>query len=129
MKAIDTNILIRAITGDDPRQAERANEIIASGVFVSSGVWIESEWVLSFSYHWPRDRIADALAIFMELATVHAVDLQGLRWALDRYREGADWADMIHLVDAADVATFVTFDRALARRAGPQAPAHVETVA
>lgn len=129
MKAIDTNVLIRAITRDDPRQSSIANDIIASGVFVTSGVWIETEWVLRFSYRWPRERIAQALTAFAGLDVVHADRPDGLRWALDRYAQGADWADMIHLIDSEDVEQFATFDRALVRDAGSRSPTNIELLA
>ena len=51
MRAIDTNVLVRLITRDDPRQAASAEAFIQGGAWIS-GVWIslcsatEAVWVL-----------------------------------------------------------------------------------
>ena len=43
--------------------------------------------------------------------------------------QGADWADMMHIVAATGAApVFATFDKAIARKAGGESPVPVETL-
>ncbi len=51
-----------------------------------------------------------------------------MHWVIERYRNGADFADMIHLASARGADVFATFDKAMAKRAGTQSPVFVETV-
>ena len=48
MRAVDTNIVVRYLTGDDPGQAAKAKAVIDAGdVFVSRSVLLESVWCAS----------------------------------------------------------------------------------
>lgn len=47
MRAVDTNVIIRYLTGDDPAQVVKARAIIGrEPVFVPGTVVLEVEWVL-----------------------------------------------------------------------------------
>ncbi len=62
MIAIDTNILVRIVTNDDPVQAQRATNILQNhAIFISKTVLLELEWVLHFSYALERTMIASTL--------------------------------------------------------------------
>ena len=50
MRAIDTNVLVRLIAGDDSKQTEAAEAIVAKGAWVSLLVLAESLWVLQTVY-------------------------------------------------------------------------------
>lgn len=50
MRAIDTNVLVRLITGDDARQAAAAAAFVRSGAWVSHLVLAETSWVLTSVY-------------------------------------------------------------------------------
>lgn len=128
MRSIDTNILVRFLVADDPAQTETATACVAQGVFVSHGVLMEAEWVLRRAYGWDRARINAALTEFARLRHVEPELHLFLLWALDRHREGADWADMLHLVAARHHPPFTTFDQQVASRAGADAPVSVETI-
>lgn len=129
MKAIDTNVALRLITGDDEDQAAKAELLLAEEkVVVTLSVAMEIEWVLRSGYRWSPLVIAEALAAFVKLSAIEAEELGGLIWAIDRMREGADFADMLHLLSAHEADAFVTFDRKLAARAGPRSPVPVETL-
>jgi predicted nucleic-acid-binding protein len=128
--AADTNIVLRLITADDPVQEEIARDVLRKqGIFVSLTVLLESEWVLRSYYRWPRDQIADAFEAFSLLDAVVIERLKLARWAVDRMRRGADFADMIHLLVVADVTAFATFDTGIATVAGDDAPLPIETLA
>ena len=62
MIAIDTNILVRIVTNDDPVQAQRAADILQNhAIFISKTVILELEWVLRFSYSLERTIILATL--------------------------------------------------------------------
>lgn len=128
MIAVDTNVVVRLLVGDDAEQRSAAQRCVGRGVFVSHGVVMETEWVLRTVYRLSRDRIADDLLEMLDLHCVQVDDSDYLRWALSRYREGADWADLLHLIAARAHAAFATFDRALPRRAGEDAPVPIEVL-
>ena len=51
MIALDTNILVRVLTRDDPAQADLAAELMkSSDLFICKTVLLELEWVLRFAY-------------------------------------------------------------------------------
>lgn len=128
VKAVDTNIIIRRITRDDPVQTPLADQIIASGpILLATTVLMECEWVLRSRYGYPRALIASALSRFLDVETIVAADPAGFQWAIERYADGADFADMLHLVTTREASAFVTFDGNIARfaKAGDQV---VETV-
>lgn len=129
MKSIDTNVVVRVLTGDDEAQARSAGRAIAEGVHITSGVLMETEWVLRSTYRWERARITDALRALVIEASISVHDKQAVMWALDRYAVGADWADMLHLIDSAGREAFLTFDLRVGAQAGSGAPIPVELVA
>lgn len=128
MKAVDTNVVVRVITADDPRQNEIARDIVRTGAFITSGVWIETEWVLRSAYRLSRDEISDAFTGLLMTEGIEVGDRNGVWWAIERYRLGADWPDMIHLIDSAELPAFVTFDQDIPAQAGPYAPLKIEVL-
>jgi predicted nucleic-acid-binding protein len=128
VKAVDTNVLARLILQDDPHQTSLAEAILRNPVWVSHTVWVELGWVLAKQLRLDRAIVADALLTVLTIETVHVADREGLLWAIERYRAGADWADAVHLVAARGVADrFVTFDKAIAGIDLPPLP--IETLA
>ena len=68
MRALDTNIVVRYLTGDDPEQAARAKAAIDAGpVFVSTTVLLECDWVLRSVYGFGGRQVAAALRAFAGL--------------------------------------------------------------
>ncbi|MGA9582598.1 MAG: type II toxin-antitoxin system VapC family toxin [Allosphingosinicella sp.] len=126
MIAVDTNIVVRLLVRDNSEQRAKARALLKSGIFISRSVLMETEWVLRSSYRLSRQTINDALADLLALDGVHASDVAMLDWALDRHGAGADWADMLHLIDAQPYKAFATFDRGLSRAAGAEAPVAIE---
>lgn len=129
MKALDTNVLARLILADDDTQYASAVALIGQPVWVPTTVWVELGWVLSKRLRLDRTVVSDALSTILMIETVHTADRDGVRWAIERYRAGADWADMIHLITARGVAeTFATFDRGIIAQAGQDTPIAIETL-
>ena len=118
MRAIDTNVVVRFLTGDDPEQEARARKLIEAGdIFVAISVLLEAEWVLRSAYGIPAARIAEALRDFAGLPGVALEDAalvaQALKWA----EQGLDFADALHLGRADGCSAFMSFDRKLAQAA------------
>ena len=129
MRAVDTNILARLILNDDAAQAQVAGAIVAEPFWVTISVWVELGWVLGSRLRLNRNVVADTLTALLAMETLHTAAPDGIAWAIARYRQGADWADLLHLVMARDAADrFATFDRRLAPAAGPAAPLSIETL-
>lgn len=116
MLAIDTNLVVRYLTGDDPAQAGRARAIIdGEPVFVPVTVLLETEWVLRGAYGHPPAQVVGAIRAFAGLPTVTVEDGGAIATALDLVERGMDFADALHLTRAARCDGFVTFDRRLVR--------------
>lgn len=129
MKAVDTNVLLRYLVADDPPQTTIATELLTADVVIPITVMLETGWVLRSRYDRNRGQTCEALRTLLDLPTVHVEDEPAIRWALDRFEAGADFADMLHLVAARGAETFATFDQGLARSAGDGAPIAVESLA
>ena len=112
MRALDTNLVVRYLTGDDHAQAARARAVIDAGhVFVSTTVLLESEWVLRSVYGFGGTDVAAALRAFAGLTQVSVESPVLLAEALDRVDRGMDFADALHLGAAAGYEALLTFDR------------------
>ena len=112
MRAIDTNIIVRYLTGDHPQQAAKARAVIEGGdVLVGTTVLLESEWVLRSVYGFSGSEVAVALRALAGLPNVSVESPAMLAEALDRAENGMDFADALHLGGAARCEAMLTFDR------------------
>lgn len=112
MIAIDTNIVVRYLTGDHPEQSARARAIMeGQPVFVPVTVALETEWVLRSAYHFKPADVARALRAFGGLPQVTIEDAATVAAALDLAEQGMDFADALHLGRASGQDAFLTFDR------------------
>jgi predicted nucleic-acid-binding protein len=118
VRAIDTNVIVRFLTDDEPQQAARARELVADGdIFVATSVLLETEWVLRSAYGFAGDRLVGALRGFAGLHGVTFEDPQLAARALDWAEQGLDFADALHLGRASGCSAFMSFDRKLAKAA------------
>jgi predicted nucleic-acid-binding protein len=118
MRAVDTNLLVRYVTGDDPTQSAKARTVIGGGpVFVPRTVMLETEWVLRGVYDLPTREVIQALRAVAGLPGVVVEDPLLVARALDWAEGGMDFADALHVAAARDCVSFLTFDRRLARSA------------
>jgi predicted nucleic-acid-binding protein len=127
MIALDTNILVRLITQDDPRQAALAERLIQQATeegeacFVSDVVLCKLEWVLEACYEATR---SDLLTAIQELASREIFafeDSDSLHWAINLYRESkAEFSDALIGAKARGqgASTTYTFDRVLSHHEG-----------
>lgn len=119
MIAVDTNVLVRLVTNDEPGQARRAAELLRrKPVFVPKTVLLEMEWVLRHAYRLERPAILRAFYGVLGLPTVTVEDGRAVARALAWYEEGMDFADALHVASSGEAQEFTTFDAQLARKAG-----------
>ena len=118
MKAIDTNIVVRFLTGEDHPQTAIARKVIAEDtVYVPTTVLLETAWVLSSAYGFARKDIVDALRAFAGLPSVELEDQDRFIGALESVEHGMDLADALHVGAAAHCEAFITFDQKFIRAA------------
>ena len=118
--ALDTNLLVRLLTNDDPEQARRVADLIddSSACFVPITVVLELEWVLRGAYQLPREAIIRAFRGLNAIRQLHLEQEQQVLQALEAYGQGLDFADALHLLRSEGCAALVSFDRAFAAKAG-----------
>jgi predicted nucleic-acid-binding protein len=124
MRAIDTNVLVRLITRDDPRQAA------AAGIFVENGAWVpvlalaEATWVLATVYKLSSKDLAKAIEMLLDHRDLVLEDAAAVRAALELFRAkpalGFSDCLMLHLARGAGHLPLGTFDRNLGRVDGAQ---------
>ena len=120
MIALDTNVLVRYLVRDDPRQTRAATRVVETSCtvetpgFVTLVVLCELVWVLERGYRYSRIQIA-ALVRGLLSADDLSIERSELAWqALNAFEEGpADFADYVigGTARAAGAETTVTFDR------------------
>ena len=129
MRAIDTNIIVRFLTADDPKQAHAARVVFEAGdTFIGTTVILETEWVLRAGYGFASSQIASGLRGLGGLAGVTLEDPAEVAQALDWMSQGMDFADALHLARSGHCGAFVTFDRKLGKRAKGLSPITVEVI-
>lgn len=129
MLAIDTNLIVRYLTGDHADQSARARAMIdGESVFAAVTVLLEVEWVLRSAYGYRSADIVRALRVFAGLPTVMVEDGAMVAAALDLAESGMDFADALHLTRSGHCEAFVTFDRKLVKAAKAAGRAGVREV-
>ena len=119
MRALDTNVLVRALVQDDAAQGGRAQACLsAQQVYVPVTVILELEWVLRSRYGYSPKAIADAMEKLAILENAVVGEQAAVIAAAGKMRLGWDFADALHHALAAGCDDFATFDTNLARRAG-----------
>jgi predicted nucleic-acid-binding protein len=124
MRAVDTNVLIRLITGDDPKQAAAAEAFIHPGAWVSQVVLAEAVWVLKSSYGLAPAEIARVVEMLLAHERLAIDGPETVTAALERFRRKPriGFSDCL-VLEAARKAGHLplgTFDRVLAGVEGAQ---------
>jgi predicted nucleic-acid-binding protein len=118
MIAVDTNVLVRLVTNDDPKQSPRAAQLfVREDVLVPKTVLLETEWVLRGAYDLAPTVIRSAFERLLAVPSVTLEDAPAVARALSWYAAGMDFADALHLASSAPCAGFTTFDGQFAKRA------------
>lgn len=124
MRAVDTNVLVRLVTRDDPKQ------VAAAEVFVSTGAWVphlalaEATWVLASVYERRPEAIARAVEMLLEHEHLTVQDPEVVSAAVARFRKtprvGFSDCLMVEVSRKAGHGPLGTFDRDLGRLEGAE---------
>ena len=118
MRALDTNVLVRALVRDDAAQAARAEALLgAQEVFVPVTVVLELEWVLRSRYGFAPKLVALALEQIAALGNVVLGERAAVLAAAAKVAQGWGFADALHHALSEGCVDFVTLDADLAKRA------------
>jgi predicted nucleic-acid-binding protein len=116
--AVDTNVVVRLLAGDDARQTARAATLFRTEeIWLSKTVILETEWVLRSLYHFRGAQLCAAILALTNLPAVRVEDPAAVSQALEWATLGMDFADALHLASRGESAKFATFDEKLVKRA------------
>jgi len=112
--AADTNLLIRAVVEDDPKQARIAQAELQNAEVVAIGIsaLCELSWVLTQRYHLPSASVAHAIRAIVASANVN-VNRSAVDAGLAILEVGGDFADGVIAFEGRELGaeTFVSFDK------------------
>ena len=92
--AADTNVLLRDVLQDDPRQSRLARAELESAevVVISTPVFCEFVWVLRHLYRKPAPEVAGAIRYLIDSQNV-VTDRATVEAGLELLEKGGDFAD------------------------------------
>ena len=118
MISVDTNLLVRILTNDDPSQARRAVKILKSDdIYIPKTVLLETEWVLRHAYEIGSSDIAVGFQKLLGLPNVSVEDPDSIYQAISWYENKFDFADALQLASSRRCESFATFDSSLIKKA------------
>jgi len=117
---IDTNVIVRHLTGDPPEVAQRATRFLASEreLLLTDLVTAETVYVLESFYRAPRGQVAEALRSLIAFDSIVCVDAALLLCAVEVYEtDRLDYAEayLIACAETTEVRRVVSFDRSIDR--------------
>jgi predicted nucleic acid-binding protein len=117
---IDTNVIVRHLTGDPPEMATRATAFLASEseILLADLVLAETVYVLESFYKAPREQIAAAMRSLLAMPSVMTVDPAVLLRALGVYdRDRLDFAEayLVACAESTGINRVASFDRSIDR--------------
>lgn len=122
MRAVDTNVLVRLLVRDEPRQLRAAEAFVATGAFVSHVVLVETVWVLDAVYSRTPAQLAGAVERLLahEQLTLQDPDVVAAALARFRAKPALGFSDclVLEIARKAGHLPLGTFDRRLARQEG-----------
>jgi predicted nucleic-acid-binding protein len=122
MRAIDTNVVVRLVVRDDPRQTASAEKFIVGGGWVSVLALAEAVWVLATVYELGSIDLATGIEMLLSHRDLVLQDPEIVIAALKLFRKkpALSFSDclMLHLARKAGHLPLGTFDRNLARAEG-----------
>jgi len=125
LKGLDTNVLVRYLVQDDPRQAAAATRFIEtqcsdeSPCFIGQIVLCELAWVLESNYGQNRAEIAAVTEQLLQVGQLEVMEPDVAWRALDDYKNSnADFPDhlMARINQSQGCETTLTFDKKASRQ-------------
>lgn len=122
----DTNVLVRAMIGDDEQEGVLAQSELAAAALVAIALpsLCELVWVLSQGYKIASDEIADAVRLLTNATNV-VVNRPAVEAGLALLDAGGDFADGVIAYEGRWLGgeTFVSFDKKAVKRLTAQSKA------
>lgn len=117
---VDTNVLVRHLTGDPAEMAARSTAYLAdpSALYLADLIVAETVYVLESFYEAPRDQIATAMRSLVATRSVITVDPALLLRAIEVYEiDGLDFAEayLVACAESTGIGRVASFDRAIDR--------------
>jgi predicted nucleic acid-binding protein len=121
MKAfVDTNVLVRHLTGDPPAMARRATRFLAGAdeLLLADLIVAETIYVLESFYEAPRQQVTESMRAVIAFPAITVVDEVLLLRALEIYEVNRlDFAEayLVASAEVFDIEAVVSFDKAVGR--------------
>jgi predicted nucleic-acid-binding protein len=117
---VDTNVLIRHLTGDPPAQARKATAALrdAEQLLVTDVVFAECVFVLESFYEAPRAQVATTMRALLAMPTVRVADQPVLLRSLELYEQDRlhfAEAQLVAVAEASGIGRVLSFDKGLKR--------------
>jgi predicted nucleic-acid-binding protein len=126
MRTVDTNLLVRLIVRDDPKQVEAAEAFIAGGAWVPQLVLAETIWVLDAVHGRSSLQLVSAIEMLLNHAQLSIQEADVVQRALTQFRArpspGFSDCLVLEIARKAGHLPLGTFDRALSRLEGAERP-------
>jgi predicted nucleic-acid-binding protein len=124
MRAVDTNLLVRLVARDDPKQVVAAEKFVAKGAWVSLLVLMEMTWVLESVYDLAPTDIRTAVDMLLNHTSLTVQDSEVVVAALEQFRAkpAVGFSDCL-VLEVARKARHLplgTFDRRLGKLGGAE---------
>lgn len=124
MRAVDTNVVVRLLTRDDPRQTARAEAFVANGAWISHIVLVEVIGVLDSVFELPHKQLATAVDMLLNHRDLVLQDPEVVTAALARFRRrpklGFSDCMVLEAARKAGHGPLATFDKKLSKLEGVQ---------
>ncbi len=119
MRAVDTNVLVRLLTGDDRKQLALAEAFLAPGAWISHVVLTEAIWVLDSVFSGSPQSLARSIQMLLEHDTLVLQDSDVVEAALAHFvaRPALGFTDclVLEIARKAGHKPLGTFDKALTK--------------
>jgi len=117
---IDTNVLVRHLTGDPPEMAARATACLEteSELLLTDLIVAETVYVLESFYQAPRSQVAEAMRSLIAFDSMVCVDPALLLRAIEVYEtDRIDFAEayLVACAESTGISTVASFDRSIDR--------------
>lgn len=86
MRAVDTNVLVRLLTRDEPKQAAVADAFVQPGAWVSVLALAEATWELAAVYDRDATRVARAVEMLLNHQCLTLQEPEAVAAALETFR-------------------------------------------
>ena len=124
MRAVDTNVLVRLVTRDDPKQVAAAEAFVDRGAWISHVALAEAIWVLTAVYGLDAPAIATTIQMFLNHTSLSLEEPEVVSNALQHFRRrptlGFSDCLLLEIARKAGHLPLGTFDRALGRVPGAE---------